>query len=60
MSQPTVKQGVVIPPKPVMVIYHCIGGCEGNKTYGKPGVCPLCGKELVPVHHVKALPKKKN
>jgi protein SCO1 len=26
--------------------YQCPMQCEGNKTYAKPGDCPVCGMEL--------------
>lgn len=29
--------------------YICPMRCEGNKTYDKPGKCPVCGMELQPV-----------
>jgi heavy metal translocating P-type ATPase len=28
-------------------IYECPMHCEGNKTYNKPGNCPVCGMDLV-------------
>lgn len=28
-------------------IYECPMHCEGDKTYGKPGNCPVCGMDLV-------------
>lgn len=27
--------------------YQCPMKCEGNKTYDKPGTCPICGMDLV-------------
>lgn len=27
--------------------YYCPMQCEGNKTYDKPGSCPVCGMDLV-------------
>lgn len=29
--------------------YYCPMQCEGDKTYDKPGDCPVCGMSLVPV-----------
>lgn len=29
-------------------IYYCPMHCEGDKTYNKPGDCPVCGMDLVP------------
>ena len=29
--------------------YYCPMKCEGDKTYDKPGNCPVCGMHLVPV-----------
>lgn len=31
-------------------VYICPMHCEGNKTYPKPGTCPVCNMSLVPVH----------
>ncbi len=28
--------------------YYCPMHCEGDKTYNKPGDCPVCGMDLVP------------
>lgn len=28
-------------------IFYCPMHCEGNKTYNKPGNCPICGMDLV-------------
>ncbi|BDD06786.1 heavy metal translocating P-type ATPase [Aureibacter tunicatorum] len=28
-------------------VYYCPMHCEGDKTYDKPGNCPVCGMELV-------------
>lgn len=27
--------------------YYCPMECEGEKSYDKPGTCPICGVELV-------------
>ncbi|WP_422359423.1 heavy metal translocating P-type ATPase [Reichenbachiella sp.] len=29
-------------------VYYCPMHCEGDKTYPKPGDCPVCGMDLVP------------
>ncbi len=29
-------------------VYYCPMHCEGEKTYDKPGDCPVCGMDLVP------------
>lgn len=29
--------------------YYCPMHCEGDKTYDKPGDCPVCGMDLVPM-----------
>jgi Cu(I)/Ag(I) efflux system membrane fusion protein len=31
--------------------YACPMKCEGNKTYDKPGSCPVCGMDLVKANH---------
>ncbi|PTB93105.1 ATPase, partial [Marivirga lumbricoides] len=36
-------------------IYYCPMHCEGDKTYDKPGDCPVCGMDLVE----QPAPKKK-
>ncbi|MFC5281917.1 heavy metal translocating P-type ATPase [Pedobacter alpinus] len=40
------------PKKPAVAIkgatYYCPMHCEGDKTYIKPGDCPVCGMDLVP------------
>ena len=33
-------------PKSSSGIYYCPMHCEGNKTYDKPGDCPVCGMHL--------------
>ncbi|MBE8727920.1 heavy metal translocating P-type ATPase [Flavobacterium hungaricum] len=35
-------------------IYYCPMHCEGDKTYNKPGDCPVCGMDLVPQAAVSA------
>lgn len=30
--------------------YQCPMQCEGDKTYDKPGDCPVCGMELSGTH----------
>lgn len=35
-------------PKPTgKGVYYCPMRCEGDKTYSKPGDCPVCGMDLV-------------
>jgi len=34
--------------------YACLMKCEGNKTYDKPGKCPVCGMKLVPVEEASS------
>jgi P-type Cu+ transporter len=38
-------------------VYYCPMRCEGDKTYNKPGDCPVCGMDLV--EQPKAKPKAK-
>ena len=33
----------------VLQKYICPMHCEGTKLYGAPGVCPVCGMELIPL-----------
>ncbi|OJW81786.1 MAG: copper-translocating P-type ATPase [Bacteroidetes bacterium 46-16] len=37
--------------------YYCPMHCEGDKTYGKPGNCPVCGMDLVQQPSVKKATK---
>jgi Cu+-exporting ATPase len=32
--------------------YQCPMKCEGEKTYEKPGTCPVCNMHLAPVKNV--------
>src|SRR5699024_55700 len=34
--------------------YYCPMHCEGDKTYDKPGDCPVCGMDLVPEASARA------
>ena len=34
--------------------YYCPMGCEGDKTYDKPGDCPVCGMHLKKVESVSS------
>jgi hypothetical protein len=34
-------------------VYACPMKCEGNKTYDKPGSCPVCGMDLVKLLIIK-------
>jgi protein SCO1/2 len=40
-------------PEQQASVYQCPMQCEGDKTYDKPGKCPVCGMELRPIE-VKA------
>jgi P-type Cu+ transporter len=35
-------------------VYYCPMHCEGEKTYSKPGDCPVCGMDLVEQPKVRA------
>lgn len=35
-------------------IYYCPMHCEGDKTYDKPGSCPICGMDLIEQPAVKS------
>lgn len=41
------KKTTVLPQNATGVFY-CPMHCEGDKTYDKPGDCPVCGMDLVP------------
>jgi len=36
-------------PEQQASLYQCPMQCEGDKTYDKPGKCPVCGMDLAPV-----------
>ncbi len=38
-----------IQPEAGITRYYCPMHCEGDKTYDKPGTCPVCNMFLVPV-----------
>ncbi|MBT8255662.1 MAG: heavy metal translocating P-type ATPase, partial [Bacteroidia bacterium] len=38
-----------VPHQSKTSIYYCPMYCEGEKTYSKPGDCPVCGMDLVPL-----------
>ena len=38
-----------ISPEQKTALYQCPMQCEGDKTYDKPGKCPVCGMDLQPV-----------
>ncbi len=40
------------------VKYFCPMHCEGDKTYDKPGDCPVCNMHLIPVNGNKSEKKK--
>jgi len=37
------------PAKQASAVYACPMKCEGEKTYNKPGTCPVCKMELAAV-----------
>ena len=53
-------QDITAPPKPKKPqgkgtgTYYCPMHCEGDKTYDKPGDCPVCGMDLVEEVSLKA------
>lgn len=53
-------QDVTAPPKPKKPegkgtgTFYCPMHCEGDKTYDKPGDCPVCGMDLVEEVSLKA------
>src|SRR5690554_5981054 len=38
--------------------FYCPMHCEGDKTYDKPGDCPVCGMDLVPEAKTSSAPTK--
>lgn len=34
--------------------YECPMKCEGDKTYNKPGICPVCEMDLEGVEEIKS------
>lgn len=44
------------PPKGVGTgVFYCPMHCEGDKTYDKPGDCPVCGMDLVEEQNLSAV-----
>jgi len=43
------KQDGTTTPTQEASLYQCPMQCEGDKTYDKPGKCPVCGMDLKPV-----------
>jgi len=43
------NEGTTGTPEQQASVYQCPMQCEGEKTYDKPGKCPVCGMELKPV-----------
>ncbi|AUS06830.1 heavy metal translocating P-type ATPase [Pseudotamlana carrageenivorans] len=41
------KETVTPPPGQGTGVFYCPMHCEGDKTYDKPGDCPVCGMDLV-------------
>ncbi|WP_194768408.1 heavy metal translocating P-type ATPase [Tamlana sp. I1] len=46
-----------IPASAGIGVYYCPMHCEGDKTYDKPGDCPVCGMDLVKEQSLKAATK---
>lgn len=40
-------------------IFYCPMHCEGDKTYNKPGDCPVCGMDLVEEQNLNSLSTEK-
>jgi Heavy metal binding domain len=40
------KQDGTTTPTQEASLYQCPMQCEGDKTYDKPGKCPVCGMDL--------------
>jgi Cu+-exporting ATPase len=36
-------------PVPTSGVFYCPMRCEGDRTYDRPGDCPVCGMDLVPL-----------
>jgi hypothetical protein len=34
------------------LIYQCPMKCEGDKTYNRPGNCPVCNMKLMPISNI--------
>ena len=39
-------------------VFYCPMHCEGDKTYDKPGDCPVCGMDLVEEYNLSAVAKE--
>jgi heavy metal translocating P-type ATPase len=39
-------------------VFYCPMHCEGDKTYDKPGDCPVCGMDLVEEYNLSAIEKE--
>ena len=48
-SSSTEKKQDTTEPTQQASLYQCPMQCEGDKTYDKPGKCPVCGMDLKPV-----------
>tara|TARA_R110002049_G_scaffold309051_3_gene516233 strand:+ start:17296 stop:19668 length:2373 start_codon:yes stop_codon:yes gene_type:complete len=46
-KQPTKPEKKEAPKEDGTGIFYCPMHCEGDKTYNKPGDCPVCGMDLV-------------
>ncbi len=50
------KEGTAKPPKGEGTgVFYCPMHCEGDKTYDRPGDCPVCGMDLVEEFNLSAL-----
>jgi P-type Cu+ transporter len=47
------KPGTRVPRGSGSGVYYCPMHCEGDKTYDKPGSCPVCGMDLVEMPSAK-------
>ncbi|RKR11079.1 Cu2+-exporting ATPase [Flavobacterium sp. 90] len=47
------KETAVIHNHNTTGVFYCPMHCEGDKTYNKPGDCPVCGMDLVPEVAIK-------
>ena len=43
-----------LPPGQGTGVFYCPMHCEGDKTYDKPGDCPVCGMDLVEEQNLKS------
>ena len=54
-----IEKHAAVKPEPTgSGIYYCPMHCEGDKTYDKPGDCPVCGMDLIEQPSVSRKPAK--